>query len=364
VQIRITPLTEQELPAVRAFNERILSVAPFLLPDKANHRDREPGCISWTHYVALEGSEVRGGFLLMEQPAILNSQVRRVTNSQSMLSEGIRERKYGVASIQMLKHLERKHDHLFMVGMGSTEEPLPRLLIGAGWRVRPVPFFFRIRNVNAFLREMRVFRDDSPKRFAAGVAQASGIGCLGVKLLQSHLRVPEKEVRGLTISPVSEWGPWADEIWSKYKDHCCFSVIRDQSTLDVLYPLKNGRVHAAVIRRGTAPVAWVTWLSTKMHDHKHFGNLHVATILDCLGAPEDANAVVHLLAHSLQTDADLVISNQAHALWIRAFRRAGFLNGPSNFLLATSKKLTAAISETGFERVHLTRGDGDGRIHL
>src|SRR5436305_886316 len=83
--------------------------------DKAEQRDREPGSISWTHYVALEGSEVRGGFLLMEQPAILNAQVQRVTNSQSMLSEGIRERKYGVASIQMLKHLERKHEYLFMV---------------------------------------------------------------------------------------------------------------------------------------------------------------------------------------------------------------------------------------------------------
>jgi hypothetical protein len=364
VQIRITPLTEAQLPAVHAFNERILSVAPFLLPENAGPRDREPGIISWTHYVALQGSDVRGGFLLMEQPAILNGQVLRVTNSQSMLSEGIRERKYGVTSIHMLKHLERKHDQLFMVGMGSAEEPLPRLLIGAGWRVRPVPFFFRIRKVNAFLSETRVFRDGGYKQLAASAARATGAGWLGLKLLQNHLRIPEKELHGLSIFPINEWGPWADEIWSKYKSHCCFSVIRDTSTLDVLYPLKTGRVKAAVIRRDAVPVAWVAWLSTKMQNHKHFGNLHVATILDCLAAPEDANAVVHLLSHSLETDADLLISNQAHALWVGAFRRSGFLNGPSNFLLATSKKLTTAISDKGFERVHLTRGDGDGRIHL
>src|SRR5439155_6827903 len=111
---------------------------------------------------------------------------------------------------------------------------------------------------------------------------------LGSRLLQSHLSTREKELHGLTISRVTEWGSWADEIWGKYKDHCSFSVLRDRSTLDFLYPLKRGRVLAAAIYRGTAPVGWVTWLSTRMQNHKHFGNLHVATILDFLAAPEDA----------------------------------------------------------------------------
>jgi hypothetical protein len=364
VKIRITSLNETELSAVRAFNSRIKTVAPFLLPERANQSDRAQAAISWTHYVALEGADVRGGFLLMEQPAFLDGQIRRVTNSQSMLSEGIRERKYGIVSIQMLKHLEHNHEYLFMVGMGSMEESLPRLLRGAGWKVQPVPFLFRIQNVGAFFREMSLFRNPGYRRLSARIANASGIAWLGSKLLQSHPSAREGELDGLTISPITEWGPWADEIWIRYKNHCCFSVLRDRSTLDLLYPLKGGRILAAVICRGAVPVGWVAWLSTRMHNHKHFGNLHVATILDCLAAPDDAKAVIHLLAHSLQRDADVLISNQAHDLWIRAFRRAGFLTAPSNYLLATSKNLTAAILRGGSERVHLTRGDSDGRIHL
>jgi hypothetical protein len=281
-----------------------------------------------------------------------------------MLSEGIRERKYGIVSIQMLKHLEHNHEHLFMVGMGSMEESLPRLLRGAGWKVEPVPFLFRIQNVGAFFREMRLFRGSGYRRFAARIANASGIGWMGTKLLQSHLSAREGEIKWLTLSRLTEWGPWADDIWTKYKDHCSFSVLRDRSTLEVLYPLKGGRILAAVIHRDAVPVGWVAWLSTRMHNHKHFGNLHVATILDCLAAPEDTDAVIHLLAHSLQRDADILVSNQAHDLWIGAFRRAGFLTARSNYLLATSKKLTAAISRGGTQRVHLTRGDSDGRIHL
>jgi hypothetical protein len=282
-----------------------------------------------------------------------------------MLSEGIRDRKYALVSVQMLKYLERTYEHVFMVGMGSMQEPLPRLLVGAGWNVRPVPFLFLIRKVRAFLREMRVFGNGRGRRVAVRLADVTGVGWLGAKLIQSHPFVPEEELRGLTLVPLRQWGPWTDEIWSKYRIHCSFGVERDQATLNSLYPLESTRVKAAVVNRDGVPMGWVAWLSTRMQNDKYFGNLHVVTILDCVAAPDDANAMIHFLADSLETTADLVISNQTHALWVNAFRRAGFHTAPSNYLLATSKNLTAAILAGGGEdRAHLTRGDGDGRIHL
>ena len=65
-------------------------------------------------------------------------------------------------------------------------------------------------------------------------------------------------------------------------------------------------------------------------------------------------------------DADLVLVNHSHTAWVRAYRAAGFLNGPSNYLLAMSKKLTEIVHSVpqGDDHVHVTRGDGDGRIHL
>jgi hypothetical protein len=51
---------------------------------------------------------------------------------------------------------------------------------------------------------------------------------------------------------------------------------------------------------------------------------------------------------------------------VRAFRRAGYLTGPSNYPLSTSRQLTALLAplEENEQRIHVTRGDGDGRIHL
>ena len=258
-----------------------------------------------------------------------------------------------------------------MVGMGGLEASLPRLLVGAGWEVRAVPFFFRVHNAPRFLREMKIFRKNLPRRFFAGTAAATGAGWLGVKVLQARPWVSKKDLRELTLTPVTSWGPWADEIWRQYEPHCSFAVVRDRSTLDLLYPLNGGppnrsHVMAGVVHRDSSPIGWATWLSTAMQNHPHFGNLHVATILDCVASPEHATSIVHLVAERLaENGVDLIISNQTHALWASAFRQAGFLTGPSNYLLATAKTLTAAIlAGGGTERVHVTRGDGDGRIHL
>src|ERR1035441_4844526 len=73
----------------------------------------------------------------------------------------------------------------------------------------------------------------------------------------------------------------------------------------------------------------------------------------------------HLIAdHVSECQVDLLISNQAtrHGF---AFRRSDFLTASSNYLLATSRKFSAAIQAGGGEeRLHITRGYSDGRIHL
>jgi hypothetical protein len=66
-------------------------------------------------------------------------------------------------------------------------------------------------------------------------------------------------------------------------------------------------------------------------------------------------------------DVDLAVSNQNHVAWRQALGAAGFLGGPSNYLIATSKALAQTLAAAGdaeLLRVHLTRGDGDGRLQL
>jgi hypothetical protein len=364
MQVRIAPLTEDLLPAARAFNARVRSAAPFFLPDKVVATISD--AISWTHYLALEEADVRGGFLLMEQPAWIHGEVRQAINSQSMLSEGIRDRKYGMISVHMLKYIEQRFPYSFMVGMGSAQNPLPRLLKGAGWKLRPVPFLFRVLNVRNFLREMRLFRRSRPWNLTARVASLTGTGWMAIRLLQARPAARIGSLRGLSIERVTSWDSWADEIWTEYRTQCSFAVVRDRSTLDLLYPLATERWMVSLVRQGLTPIGWAAWLNTPMRNDQHFGSLRVATILDCVAVAEQADVVAFAITRHLEeSGADLLITNQAHFLWTAAFRRAGFLPAGSNYLLATSKQLTAAILAGGGEqRTHLTRGDGDGRIHL
>jgi hypothetical protein len=59
---------------------------------------------------------------------------------------------------------------------------------------------------------------------------------------------------------------------------------------------------------------------------------------------------------------DLIVSNQSHHLWGRAFEQAGFLSSASNFIFAAGKKLSALLQPfaENQSRMHFTRADGDG----
>ena len=171
--------------------------------------------------------------------------------------------------------------------------------------------------------------------------------------------------RRYSIEPVQKWGSWADEIWEQFQDRCSFGVVRDSSTLDMLYPLGSGRILAWVVKKAGRPVGWTTGLNTQMRDHKYLEVLGWDGARLC-SAPEAAGSVAWLSARMLaRAGADVVLTNQQHLLWRNAFRQAGFFPGPSNYLLAISKRLSEQAAQGGgLDAIHLTRGDGDGRINL
>jgi hypothetical protein len=104
-----------------------------------------------------------------------------------------------------------------------------------------------------------------------------------------------------------------------------------------------------------------------MKNNRYFGNMRVGSILDCVAvAGDEADTAALVDAQLGLAGCDLVLVNHSHTDWARAFERAGFLRGPSNYLLGMSKRLTEAVrsSPCGEDRMHITRGDGDGRVHL
>jgi hypothetical protein len=364
--LRFEVFGEQHLPAVLEFNQRMRAgnaASEFLLPTAVEVRCKPPDDpIQWTNYVVLDGEVVRGGLLAMDQPGWVNRHSVRTWNFQSPLSEGIVDAKYSIVAMQIVKFMQKQADAVFMVGMGGADRPLPRLLVASGWSVRPVPFLFRVHRSGNFLRELQMVRTSPAKSVAAQVARMTGLGALGLAVKQRR-----KGTTLATVRQVGNWGEWADEIWSRCRENCSFAVQRDRRTLESLYSPSDPRTKILLVERNGNPVGWSVCFNSQLVNHRHFGSLRVGSILDCL-ADVDAMTATAILTDSelAKLGADLVLVNHSHALWIKALRAAGFLMGPSNYMLAMSKKLTEALSNVpyGEERVHVTRGDGDGRIHL
>jgi hypothetical protein len=360
-----------EMDAVRAFNERMRTAnAPsdFLLPDQPNNSHtlgELPHAIEWTKFVVVDSDdEVRGGFRLMTQPGWLNGDLDLVANYQGPLSEGIVDPMYGMVGMHMLRYVQKHWPLTFVVGMGSPDRPLPRLLQAAGWHVRPVPFLFHIVRASRVLRELRVLQQRTTVRLAARAGALTGAGAIGVAALQHRAWTSSFAAIGVRLERVERWGDWTDVLWKQTRESASFSVVRDRATLECLYPLDDPKYLAYLVRRRGEVAGWVVAVSTQMRDHSHFGNLRVATVVDAVALPEVAVPLVSQLRRLLAGGGtDLIVTNQSHERWIDAFRQAGFLAGPSNYLFATSPPLSRAIGDQP-ARVHITRGDGDGRIHL
>lgn len=364
--LKFTPFRAEQAAAVRAFNQRMRAgkaATEFLIPEDATDIETSSESVTeTTQYVALDGTEVRGGVIELTQPGWLNQTSVPAFNYQSPLSEALIDRKYGMVAVQMVKFMEKRGEAVFIVGMGNEANPMPRMLKASGWHVRPVPFLFRIHRARTFLREMQMLNSTAGRRIASRVAGASGAASLALYCLQlrrSAMKFKTRREKG--------WGKWADEIWEQCRGNCSFAVSRERRVLEELYPSDDPGLSLLVVEdRGNA-IGWAACLDTRIRDGRYFGNMKLGCVLDCVGRPEAMAPTAIAADRELASHgADLVWLNHSHEGWVRAFRSAGFLPGPSNYLLGTSKLLTQAVrlAPGGEEKIHVTRGDGDGRANF
>jgi hypothetical protein len=368
--IAIRPYTEAWVPAVAAFNRRLSDGGvprefhfpehhqPAWLPKLDGRR------VFQEVYVATEGDQVRGAYILKVHEFWVNGRVMPVTYYHLPVSEGIVNRRYSTLGVQMLRGAMKGHPRLFCLGMGGFDRPLPQMLKAMGWSMCAVPFHFHVERPARFLRHVAVLRRRPVPRLLADAAAISGLGWLGINAVQrarTAARVPR-----VTAEYVDAFGPWADDLWQDCQSQYTLIAARDSAALNALYPSDKAVLRLRV-HRGTRTIGWAVLLDTQMNGNRYFGDLRVGSIADCLAAPEDALAVVQAATAVLRArGVDLLVSNQSHAAWTAALDRAGFLRGPSNFILAASQALSRAIEPFDVNRttVHFNRGDGDGPVNL
>jgi hypothetical protein len=308
---------------------------------------------------------VRGVYsLTYNQFAVRGAEIEIACGPQYNLSEGIFDKTYKVVGAIQAQDALRHQPLMYALGMGGLEMPFPQLLAAMEWVLLPVPFYFRVLSPSVFLKNITYLRDNPRKRLAMDLLRYSGLGFLGVRVAQ--LRFPRIR-RSASSVVVDSFGTWADNVWDACRDQYSLVGKRDSSTLNMLYPPQDPRFIRLLVSIDNREIGWAVLLDTQMRDHRHFGNMRVGSIADCLAAPEDAAYVVSCATEFLQRrGVDIIVTNQASTEWCSALAANGYLKGPSNFVLALSPQLSHRLAplEKFASHIHMNRGDGEGPSNL
>lgn len=316
-----------------------------------------------TAYVLSDGSAVRGGYIMKPERIFAGTEWMPAGNYQLPLSEGIIDRKYAMVGLQLLRDALARQPRLYCLGMGGTARPLPQLLKRLGWAVSEVPFFFRIEHPGTFTREIRWVRQRTRLRLLLETAYRTGVlgGIVSLARLRRRLFSPRLPST-VSISEVRELPAEVDEIFSRLRGEYGLLCDRTAAAMRKKLPPDPKLVRLVLSRSGKVE-GWVVLSLSRLSNHTQFGDMTLGCIVDGMAALEDVGILVAEACRRLEAGScDLLVSNQSHPAWISALLRQGFLQGPSNFVLALSPALAAARAAAAC--AHFNRADGDGPINL
>jgi hypothetical protein len=370
--IVVQPYRPEHEPAVADFNQRLRQsgedenlvfyrwAQPRWLPRTAESR------IYNEFFVAVDGGIVRGGYALKSQDFFFpDGQIRSIGYYHHPLSEGIVNKAHAMVGALLLRDAMQRAPLLYCLGMGGYDRPLPQMLVRLGWTNCLVPFFFRILNPSRFLKNMQTLRSRPLQRLLMDLAAYSGVGWAGSKLFQSYrtlLASRSLEAECCEVARFEEVDAESlQSLWEQARKACSFTAVRNAAALRALYPPTETHLTRLVMRRNGTAIGWAV-VGERRRDAK-YGNMRVGSVVDCFALPGELFSVVCCATQTLERqEFDLILSNQSHQAWGEAFKAAGYLPGPSNFIFAASKKLAELLApfEEVRPRMHLTRADGDG----
>ena len=366
--IVIQPYLPEHEAAVQRFNQRVLAGVPD--PDLVFFRYAEPRwlpkvagrTVYQEYFVALDNGAVRGGYALKRQNfSFADASVRSIGYYHHPLSEGIVDKSYGMVGALLLRDAMQRSPLLYCLGMGGYDRPLPKMLIKLGCSHCAVPFYFKVVHPYKFLRQMQALRTSPLRRSLMDTAAFTGSGWLTAKMLDVINKLKTPQGRACSAQVVEQFSGWADPLWQQSKNSCTLTAVRDSSVLSDLYPREEKNLTRLRISRNGSDIGWAV-VGERRKDAK-YGSMRVGSIVDCWAAPEHALAVVRAAERALkERGMDLIVSNQSHESWCRAFESAGFFQAESSFIFAASKKLMEHLPPFAEvrPRMHFTRADGDG----
>ena len=367
----VKPFGDDHVAAVRQFNKRLEAGGkPWRFPESPIPTvlaRRDSILPYYEFFLALENDTVRGGYVFKPQAFAFDGRVTTIGNNTFPVSEGTIDIRYAHVGLLVLKDALTRQPLLFGLGLGGYDEAISRLLRSAKWSMVSCPFYFKVNHPFRFLREIVFLRRQRSKRLMLDALAISGLGWMAIKSLQSLKALRRGTVGDVASEEVEHFSSWTDEIWRRAKDDYAMIAVRDAQTLNRIYPSSDLRFRRIRVRRGAEVIGWAILMSTQKTAHSHFGSMRVGSVVDCLAVPGEERHVVAMATRHLEREkADIIVTNQLHTAWCRAFPSNGYLHGPSNFILTVSPQLAERLHPfaVSASRIHVTRGDGDGPINL
>jgi len=356
--------------AIQRFNRRLRDAGiQFGFPESAalpfEFRQRSDGFPVFRELLVVrDGDEIRAGAQVYHSVVSVRGTEHPFAWLQLPLSEGLINPAYGTAIVILIRTILARESLLMSLGIGSLEETYSRVLLALRWRNAAVPFLFYPVALGRVLREVPELRRGSRARLASALRR-TGAAWLGERALAAW-RVADEAISlgGVEVTRETSFDAWADGVYHRARGEYGATMAKDAATLNVRYPPSDPRFSRLRVRRRSdgKELGWVVTIDAHMTNHKYFGTLHVGTVVDGFSQLTDAPTLVRVARHALaRAGADLIVANFSHSAWVAAFRRTGFLRGPSNFFYFVSpagNEILEASCPLG--DVHVTRGDNDG----
>lgn len=315
-------------------------------------------------YVASEDDEVRGAVWLREHEFRLRGTTITAGWAKYPVAESLVDPAFGGVPGALILKIQREQPRLMALGMGGVDGNFAKLLRSMRWEGVGVPFLVRFNHPARVLRALRALRSSRLRRVGADVLAATGIGWLGWRAYETARRTLARATP-LDVEVVESFGGWADALWERDAGAYTFIARRDAAMLNRVYPPAMP-VTRLRLRRDGADIGWACVVDRDLRDKPDtaFGPLRVGLVADALGAPRDATSIVAAAdAYLAARGVDLTFTNQSHDAWCAAFRRAGYLEAPSQFAFFRSVAAGRDLGPlTDLGELYLNRGDCDGPI--
>jgi hypothetical protein len=370
--------SDDDIPAVARFNQRLreggrgeeqITLHPSL-PGEAQYRPA--GFPVYRQMmIAEDGREVRAAVMLYHNNVFIHGRKRDFCWLDMPISEGIIDRRYSLAIVQLLKAVSRYEPFLMSTGAGPEDKDSFRLLSKLDWKHHAVPFFFYPVKVTKVLLGMSYFKKHAKLRYGALLGAYSGAGAAMSGLLALRRR-RAAGLSGYEHSVEEAFDDWADRIFDDCLPDYGVAMRSDATTLNILHPpdkpgLTRLRARRKGAKRGAGQDAgWILVASKQMRNNHHFGDLKVGTLVDGFGRAADAPALVAAgINHLAETGADIIVANFSHAAWMEACRRMGMFAGPDNYYHFVSPGGSPLFEDTCPPgAIHMARGHSDGMWSL